>query len=92
MRSEDSMSTREYEQFVAQMKECVVCGATTNLTVDHNTPINRLGPHTKPNLVCLCRTCNLKKHTKTLDEFLAWLHAAGMPVARHPREEERDAA
>jgi 5-methylcytosine-specific restriction endonuclease McrA len=41
-----------------------------NLHLDHKLPLSRGGSHTIDNLVPACQTCNLKKGTKTVEEFL----------------------
>jgi len=41
--------------------------------VDHKTPISRGGSNWPRNLCCTCRTCNLRKGTKTVAEFIRWL-------------------
>lgn len=37
--------------------------------VDHKIPLARGGAHSLENLCCACAVCNMKKHTKTVDEF-----------------------
>ena len=41
--------------------ECVRCGATESLTMDHVTPRSHGGRATEDNLQTLCRSCNSKK-------------------------------
>jgi|ERR1035437_3573496 5-methylcytosine-specific restriction endonuclease McrA len=41
-----------------------------NLHLDHKMPLSRGGAHTIDNLVPSCATCNLRKGTKTPEEFL----------------------
>jgi 5-methylcytosine-specific restriction endonuclease McrA len=41
--------------------------------LDHMTPISRGGEHTTDNLQWLCETCNLKKGTRTDEEYRAIL-------------------
>lgn len=50
--------------------KCAACGATDNLVIDHIVPIKRGGGHGVENLQALCRSCNIKKHTKTMEEFM----------------------
>lgn len=40
---------------------CVKCGARTDLTVDHDTPVIRGGKTNPDNLKTLCRSCNSRK-------------------------------
>ena len=44
--------------------KCFKCGATENLTIDHNMPFSRGGKLTETNAVLLCRSCNSKKNAK----------------------------
>lgn len=49
---------------------CVYCGsARRKLTLDHKVPISRGGPDTDENLVVACWVCNIKKWSRTPDEF-----------------------
>lgn len=41
-----------------------------NLHLDHKTPLSRGGKHFITNLVPACQNCNLRKGTKTAEEFL----------------------
>lgn len=41
--------------------DCVECGATDDLTVDHIVPISRGGGNDSANLRILCRSCNSRK-------------------------------
>lgn len=50
--------------------ECVYCGATTDLTVDHATPMSRGGANHWSNLTTACGTCNRVKGDRTVAEFL----------------------
>ena len=50
---------------------CQYCGAQpvkANLTIDHVIPRMRGGESTWQNLVCACKTCNLRKAAKTPEE------------------------
>lgn len=64
--------------FVLQVSQCVYCEADlgTDFHIDHITPLSRGGDNTAENIQLLCRACNLKKHAKTHDEFLAILQKA----------------
>lgn len=48
--------------------ECVYCGSSKHLTIDHILPKSRGGLNTWTNLVTCCRTCNRIKDNKTPDE------------------------
>lgn len=44
--------------------ECVYCGATTNLTLDHVLPYSQGGKDSLENLVVACASCNRDKAAK----------------------------
>lgn len=49
---------------------CGYCLAPAD-TKDHMVPISRGGKHEIDNIIPACRSCNFKKHTKNLIEFLS---------------------
>lgn len=51
--------------------QCVVCGSTKRIQIDHIVPVARGGTDNIKNLQPLCKKCNLSKITKTIDEFMA---------------------
>lgn len=53
---------------------CAYCTEVIDvLHWDHKTPISRGGKHCIDNLAPACASCNLRKYTKTAEEFLAYL-------------------
>lgn len=50
---------------------CAYCNQPAKLTQEHKTPLSRGGRHTKDNIVPACFSCNRRKGTKTLEEFLS---------------------
>jgi hypothetical protein len=50
---------------------CAKCGATSDLVIDHKTPIVRGGSCEVDNLQALCAPCNRRKGRKTMEEFVA---------------------
>lgn len=62
------------EQRIAKFEElgnrCFYCGIGGKLTLDHQTPLSRGGTNNLDNIVPCCGSCNSRKGTKTLDEFL----------------------
>ncbi len=49
---------------------CVYCGTTTaNLTIDHVTPISKLGINGLCNIVPACKSCNCSKNAKSVEEW-----------------------
>jgi RHS repeat-associated protein len=68
----------------SESSQCVFCGAETTReagplqsNVDHAVARSRGGTNTLENAQNTCRTCNLKKGTKSTGEFLRWLF--GLP-------------
>lgn len=50
--------------------KCVSCKSEHDLCVDHKHPVSRGGNNNRDNLQTLCRSCNSKKGTKTMAEWL----------------------
>ena len=48
---------------------CTYCGAKEYLTIDHILPLSRGGSNNKDNLTTACRSCNSRKHNKTIEEW-----------------------
>lgn len=59
--------------------ECVYCGSSKNLTLDHIIPKSRGGKNDWTNLTTCCIKCNLKKANRTPEE-------AGMVLRKKPFE------
>lgn len=61
-----------------QAKVCAYCGqcCKEKYHVDHILPLVRGGKHELVNLAISCPTCNLRKHSKTPDEFRAYMEDA----------------
>jgi 5-methylcytosine-specific restriction endonuclease McrA len=49
-------------------EECVYCGSTKQLTLDHVIPRSRGGSNSWDNLVTCCHNCNVRKSNKTPQE------------------------
>lgn len=65
----------EIDQLLKNNKhQCFYCKTNVkrgiNLHLDHKAPLFHGGSHSIDNLVPACKSCNLKKGTKTVDEFL----------------------
>ena len=68
-----------------QQGRCVYCGGRQRMDlmdVDHKTPLARGGSNDRRNLQLLCRTCNLRKGTKTDREFRRAYRSAGVSQTR----------
>lgn len=72
--------TSEVRAASAQMRKdlaalpCVFCGCySDNPHIDHATPLSRGGIEHPGNLLPACANCNLRKHTKTAEEFIEFL-------------------
>ncbi len=58
--------------FLIQNNLCYYCeGFLEEFHLEHMVPISRGGLHDDNNLCLSCPPCNLKKHTKTAEEFMA---------------------
>ncbi len=66
------LSTAEWLEILEEFDNaCAYCQARgVALEQEHMTPIVRGGRHDRSNVVPACRTCNARKHTRTLFEFL----------------------
>lgn len=53
--------------FAVYGEECLKCGTTENITIDHIKPVARGGKNRLWNLQPLCQSCNSSKGTKTID-------------------------
>jgi 5-methylcytosine-specific restriction endonuclease McrA len=60
-------------------EECVYCGSTKQLTLDHVIPRSRGGSNSWDNLVTCCHNCNVRKANKTPQE-------ANMSMTKKPYE------
>lgn len=47
--------------------KCAACKKQVQLTIDHIVPLSCGGLHTLANVQPLCKSCNSRKHTKTVD-------------------------
>ena len=55
---------------------CVYCGCRLDVetaTADHIIPLSRGGANDISNIALSCRSCNSKKHDKTVAEFIGGL-------------------
>ncbi len=50
--------------------QCVYCGSSDDLTIDHIVPQCKGGPTTSSNCATACRSCNLAKGSMQVDEFM----------------------
>jgi 5-methylcytosine-specific restriction endonuclease McrA len=79
MTAEDRATSVEWRRFLRYCP-CYYCGEFAEVThVDHMLPLSRGGTDHWFNLQQSCRSCNLSKHTKTAEEFMAVKYAAHAP-------------
>ena len=65
--------------------ECILCGSSKNLTIDHITSQFKNGTNRLENYMILCVTCNQMKGSFSLKEF--WEHLKIIePVLRKMNE------
>lgn len=58
----------EFQDLCRQYGErCLCCGRRLPLVADHIVPLSEGGEHSIDNIQPLCRTCNSRKHTLTVD-------------------------
>lgn len=72
--------------FCSQDARCIYCGSLldSGFHIDHKTPIIRDGTNDIENLQLLCPTCNLKKSTKTHEEYAAMVGIADIQDREDP--------
>lgn len=69
-RKADEGWTIEMEQLLSELQsECVICGSTDRLAIDHVVPFVKGGKLVPGNAVRLCKSHNSSKHDKTLTEL-----------------------
>lgn len=68
-------------QYEAQQGRCYYCGIELGLTYheDHILPLRRGGSNWPENIVCACPDCNLRKGSKTLEEW-GWYKHCKLPT------------
>ena len=66
-----SAEYRVYKDLVFERDgyQCVYCGSTDNLTLDHVVPVIRGGSNEPDNLACACKSCNSSKGARTVYEW-----------------------
>jgi Zn finger protein HypA/HybF involved in hydrogenase expression len=72
---------REYVKEHEYSNECVYCGATADLTLEHLLPQKYNGPNVERNLVWVCKSCNSQKSARRLYEHFAL--QAGVEAAKY---------
>lgn len=64
------VTTRDINRLMARCgDQCVECGSTERLGIDHVIPVARGGRHSIGNLTVLCRRCNSSKKDQTFAEW-----------------------
>lgn len=74
IRERGTIGSHTLAEWQARIKEfggrCFYCGKQKQLTRDHNIPLTRGGTNFISNILPACRICNLRKRTKTAEEFI----------------------
>ncbi|MBM4328931.1 MAG: HNH endonuclease [Deltaproteobacteria bacterium] len=65
-----SGTIREWEKEQELLKECVFCGNTAGLEMDHLIPRSRGGPDSADNMVWSCKPCNTSRNNRGVFEWL----------------------
>jgi 5-methylcytosine-specific restriction endonuclease McrA len=66
------ISSAHWKAIVAEFGDrCAYCNSGGPLEMEHMTPLSRSGSHSASNVVPACVSCNRRKGTQTLFEFLA---------------------
>ena len=84
----DSISWNEIREYVKERDygdECIFCGATADLTLDHLLPQKYNGPNSEKNLVWVCKSCNSQKGARRLYEYFAIEAGADAATYEVPR-------
>lgn len=63
---------------------CAYCGKDNGKTIDHIVPLARGGKHDVSNLTMCCQTCNSRKCTMLLNEFIEYCKTFKHPLNLHP--------
>jgi 5-methylcytosine-specific restriction endonuclease McrA len=77
----DRLTTAQIEYLTEVYTNCAYCN--TELTLDnthieHIHPLSKGGSHSIDNVVLACKDCNLRKNSKTLDQ---WLNETGYTIS-----------
>ena len=66
--SDNSLTLKQWQALCEKYQyRCLRCGEQKTLTIDHIVPLSRGGNNSIGNVQPLCRLCNGKKATKTID-------------------------
>ena len=68
-----SGTIREWQREQELPQECVFCGSSENLQVDHLIPRSRGGLDSADNTVWSCSTCNISRGNKGIFQWLGHL-------------------
>lgn len=67
-RSDNPLTQEQWESICKKYDyKCLRCGEVKPLTIDHIIPLSKGGLHTASNVQPLCKSCNSKKHTQSID-------------------------
>jgi 5-methylcytosine-specific restriction endonuclease McrA len=69
---EGVVTAKDWFQILKEnQNKCVYCGRSkVKLTMDHVIPISKGGKHEPSNVLPACLSCNIRKGSKTMKEFI----------------------
>jgi 5-methylcytosine-specific restriction endonuclease McrA len=62
-----------YDKLIKEFEVCPYCGEpmkTSTLNLDHIVPLSKGGAHSKDNVIACCESCNSKKGSKSIHDWL----------------------
>jgi Restriction endonuclease len=62
--------------------QCLFCGRSDRIDLDHAIPLSRGGDHSIGNLIPLCDNCNSTKYNKTIMEWRVYRIRIGNPLPK----------
>ncbi len=76
-----ALPPKQHADYLRRNPQCVVCGRTEDLAIDHIVPRARGGGDEEENLQTLCRFCNTQKGTKSDSEWrMYWADVPRPPI------------
>lgn len=67
-----ALPKQQRDEFLEKNPNCIACGRTEDLAVDHKLARSRGGSDDEDNLQTLCRFCNTQKGVKSNEEWMRY--------------------